>query len=78
LVCILLFFIIMVVVYIPNRPPAVDQAIVKARLERLSKLHAHEQEVTTTYGWVDAEAGIVHIPVERAMELTVNELQSKQ
>lgn len=29
----------------------------KARLERLS-----------TYGWVDRERGLIHIPIERAME----------
>jgi hypothetical protein len=23
-----------------------------------------------SYGWVDADAGLVHIPIERAMELT--------
>lgn len=66
------------IVYIPYRPLPVDQAIVKDRLERLSKLRAHEKEVTTAYGWVNPEAGIVHIPVQRAMELTVNKIQAQQ
>ncbi|MEZ4616096.1 MAG: hypothetical protein R2867_11425 [Caldilineaceae bacterium] len=26
-----------------------------------------------SYGWIDQEAGTVHIPIERAMELVVSE-----
>lgn len=35
----------------------------------LQRLRATEQELLTTYGWVDRERGIVRIPVERAMDL---------
>ncbi len=31
---------------------------------------AHEQ-LLTTYGWVDRDAGIVRVPIERAMELVL-------
>lgn len=30
-----------------------------------------EREVLSSYGWVDAEAGIVHVPIERAIELVL-------
>ncbi len=33
-------------------------------------LQAKEQQVLNSYGWVDAKAGTVRIPIERAMELT--------
>ena len=35
----------------------------------LSDLHRHEQEMLTTYGWMDQNAGIVRLPIERAKEL---------
>jgi len=33
------------------------------------RMVAEEDAALTTYGWVDREAGIVRIPIERAMEL---------
>jgi hypothetical protein len=35
----------------------------------LKDLHAEEDQILKTYGWTDKSAGIVRIPVERAMEL---------
>jgi hypothetical protein len=32
---------------------------------------AEENAALATYGWVDRDAGIVRIPIERAMELLV-------
>jgi hypothetical protein len=34
-------------------------------------LRAQEDEVLTTYGWVDKDRGIARIPIDRAMELVV-------
>jgi hypothetical protein len=34
-------------------------------------LRAQEDEVLTTYGWVDKDRGIARIPIDRAMELLV-------
>lgn len=34
-----------------------------------TKLNAQENARLTTYGWVDKNAGTVHIPIDRAMEL---------
>jgi len=36
-----------------------------------AKLHAEEEAVLTTYGWVDRRAGTVRIPIDRAMKLLV-------
>ena len=35
----------------------------------LADLHRHEHEMLTTYGWMDRNAGIVRLPIERAKEL---------
>ncbi len=37
-------------------------------------LRVQEAETLTTYGWVDQEKGTVRIPVERATELVIEEL----
>jgi len=35
----------------------------------LEQLRAYEQQVLSTYGWVDKKTGVVRIPIERAMKL---------
>ena len=37
----------------------------------LRDLRAHEDELLTTYGWVDKNADVVRIPITKAMEMTV-------
>ncbi len=34
-------------------------------------------EMLRTYGWIDREAGVVRIPIERAMELVVDQLPAR-
>jgi hypothetical protein len=36
------------------------------------------REHLTTYGWVDREAGVVRIPIERAMEMVAAESQEER
>jgi len=35
----------------------------------IQQLHAQEERTLSTYGWVDRKAGVVRIPIDRAMEL---------
>ena len=35
----------------------------------LNKFRAQEEEILNSYGWVDQQAGVAHIPVERAMDI---------
>lgn len=35
----------------------------------IQELHAQEDHVLSTYGWMDKKAGVVRIPIERAMAL---------
>lgn len=39
--------------------------------EDLLEMRAEEHKTLTTYGWVDKNAGVVRIPIEEAMKLTV-------
>lgn len=33
------------------------------------KVRAQEDELLNTYGWVDRQAGVVHLPIDRAMQM---------
>jgi len=39
----------------------------------LERLREREDETLSTYGWVDRQAGVVRIPIERAMEIVARE-----
>jgi len=39
--------------------------------EDLRDLRAHEDEVLTSYGWVNKNTGVVRIPIEEAMKIVV-------
>jgi len=43
----------------------------------LAEHRSKEQTDSTSYGWVDQKAGIVRLPIERAMELTVQDHAKK-
>ena len=43
------------------------------RREVLAEHRKQEQAESTTYGWVDQKAGVVRLPIDRAIELTVKE-----
>ena len=49
-----------------------------AREEKLKTLRQADAKELTTYGWIDKNKGVVRLPIERAMELTVSELSSKR
>ena len=41
--------------------------------QALQQLDADQLGTLTSYGWVDQQRGVVHIPIERAMALVVEE-----
>jgi hypothetical protein len=53
----------------------------KRMAERLEKLKAHQtrdEELLTTYGWVNEDGGVARLPIDRAMELTIEDLSKKE
>ena len=48
------------------------------RKENLAKLREKQAKQATSYGWVDQKAGIVQLPLDHAMELTVQKYASKK
>ncbi len=43
----------------------------KSQVMELKDFRAWEEERLHTYGWVDEEQGIIRLPIEKAMRLTV-------
>lgn len=39
--------------------------------QTLNGLHARETDLLSSYGWVDKEGKVAHIPIEKAIELTL-------
>ena len=82
-VFVLFFFFLVAVwlIYLPrDTGPVPDDGIHTAaqRKENLAKLRAKHAEQLASYGWVDQKAGIVQLPIERAMELTIQKYAKKQ
>ncbi len=84
LVCFLVFAGIVLVTLRVSKPTTtvdlskIDQAdqwkyTVEGRAARLAENRGREQTAATTYDWVDKPAGVVRLPIERAMELVVAE-----
>ena len=52
----------------PRELPPAPRLQIEPRSDLRTYLE-HEQRRLSTYGWVDQNAGVVHIPIERAMDL---------
>ena len=53
-----------------NRLPPEPRLQTQPR-EDLRELRVREDEILTSYGWLDKNAGVVRIPIDRAMKMTV-------
>lgn len=49
-----------------------------SRKEVLTALHEKQAKQAASYGWVDQKAGVVQLPIERAMELTAERYGAKK
>jgi len=75
-----LFLVVVNYVYLPRHTgPFTGDGIRTAeqRLLNLAELREKQTKQATTYGWVDQKAGVVRLPLDRAMELTVQHYASK-
>ncbi len=92
--CFALFLVPLYFGYVRHRPtvwyipesgaaeklPASDawQATAAGRRAYLLALRAAQEKQATTYAWVDRKAGIVQLPIQRAMELVVRQYGKPQ
>jgi hypothetical protein len=56
-----------------ERPPHSQGLLPFDQRNELRQLRQAEHRQLTTYGWIDQDAGIARIPIERAMEIIVDE-----
>lgn len=52
--------------------------VISERPQELLAIQSAQEERLNSYGWVDRATGIVSIPIERAMELELQQLQNQQ
>ena len=74
----LIFALILYLAYVPNRPGLVDAARIEQRELFLAQNEAEQVERANNYSWVNRQQGIVRIPIDQAMDLTVKEWQQRQ
>lgn len=66
-----IFLLIVFIAYLPNRPPSLTTSLSNQRLIKLKEVQAQQKSRINSYQWIDRSKGIVQIPVERAIELTI-------
>jgi hypothetical protein len=58
--------------------PTVDEQTAQVRLKNLAELNAENQKALTQYHWIDKSKGVVGIPIDRAMDLVLADLQANK
>jgi hypothetical protein len=74
----LIFLLIVVVAYLPNQAASQEEQNVEARTAIRNKVRADQALLLDGYQWVNQAEGVVRIPVDRAMEIAVEELRDQQ
>ncbi len=72
------FLLVVIILVAVNRPVPVGDQVSDKRDNTLREVRSWHEEILTTYGWVDRSAGIVRVPIDRAMELTIKEMSDEQ
>lgn len=76
-----LFLLLLKFAYLPKQAGVYDGDGIRTPEQRraaLAELQAKQFKQATTYGWVDQKAGVVRLPIDRAMELTVQKYGAKK
>ena len=76
-----LFLAVVYYVYVPRQTGAfADDGIHTAdqRKKTLADMRAKQEQQAKSYAWVDQKAGVVQLPLDRAVELTVQRYATKK
>lgn len=89
--CFALFLVPIRLLYLGHVPPAPQneapeqlskdlawKATPESRRAAMLELVARQEKQAASYAWVDRKAGVVQVPVERAMELVVQDYSKKK
>ena len=72
------FFLVVAVAYLPNRAKSTEAKNAEIRYAIRNEVKAEQARLVDAYEWVDQTKGVVRIPVEEAITLTVEELRAEQ
>lgn len=61
-----------------HRGSTYEEVRAKARAEKLKTAQEEWSKASGSYGWVDKAKGVARIPIQRAMQLELADLQSKK
>ncbi len=61
-----------------SRSSTYEEDRAKARAEKLKTAQEEWNKTAQSYGWVDKTKGVAHIPIQRAIELEIADLQAKK
>jgi hypothetical protein len=76
-----LFVVVVYFVYVPRSSGAFAGDGIRTadqRINNLKELRTKQASQASSYGWVDQKAGVVQLPLDRAMELTVQRYAAKK
>ncbi len=75
-----IFVLILVVAYLPQKPAPLPEGSLtpEERVARLTELRAKEASAKNSYAWIDQANGVVRLPLDRAVELTIVEINAKK
>jgi len=72
----LVFIALAVVVKFSVHVPAIDADRNAARAKALAEIRTTEEKSLNTAGWIDQSRGIVRLPIEKAMQATLQAWQN--
>ena len=72
------FFLVVAVAYLPNRAVSQYQRDSQERYTLRNETRGEQARLVDAYEWVNQPDGVVRIPVEQAMRITVEELRASQ
>jgi len=74
-----LFGVIVLAIIGPSpRSSDYEETRAKKRMENLKNLREDAEKALNTYAWIDKNKGVVHIPIGRAMEVTIAQLAQQK
>ena len=86
--CFVIFLVLLYLAYLPQRRAAAEVDLSRippdeqwkftpaGRQAHLDAMRAQERAAQTTYAWIDRSKGIVQLPIDRAMQLTLRDLNA--
>ncbi len=72
------FFLVVAVAYLPNRAVSQEARDAAIRYQIRDEVRGEQARLVESYEWINPAEGVVRLPVERAMRLTVEELRARQ